>query len=148
MRPLTADSIIVCHKSQSWMTAAQWEKPSVWGQMTSDKYQLCWNVLGCVSIFWRAFHIGSWNVKLLLVCIDFGSLFKEAGSESRPDWIAPRNLYLIYSSLTDARANGQENNRGLLLPLKATWRIQYADRLLNEALSDGLHPLHKTLQKK
>ena len=43
--------------------------------MTSDKYQLYENVLGCVSIFWRAIHVASTNVKLLLVCIDFATLF-------------------------------------------------------------------------
>lgn len=53
--------------------------------MTSDKYQLYENVLGCVSIFWRAIHVASTNVKLLLVCIDFATLFffKETESDSR-----------------------------------------------------------------
>lgn len=70
--------------------------------MTSDKYQLYENVLGCVSIFWRAIHVASTNVKLLLVCIDFATLFFKETERLKVELNSISALYLIYSFLSNA----------------------------------------------
>lgn len=113
------------------MTGAQWKGASAWGQMTSDKYQLYENVLGCVSIFWRAIHVASTNVKLLLVCIDFATLFfflKETESDSRLSWIASQ-LFIWSTHFSQMHVWVKKNNCTFfsrLLFRNTAWEIQYA----------------------